>query len=97
LQLWKQKLGSGATYNNLIKAFEEASHKDYAENVKHLLKNVQTDTGNSSRNTTPPLPSTERPLPVFPSQFLESPSYAAAAEVKLLQEDRQLGTKEVII
>ena len=100
LEMWKQKHGSAATYNNLIKVFEQAGFKGYAEFVKGLLmKNVQADTGDSNRNITPPPPSKKQPSPVFPSeseQFSESPSYAAAAEVKLLQEDYQLGTKEAV-
>ena len=95
LEKWKQELGPDATYNNLIKAFEHASHKDYAEFVKDLLmKNVPRDPGNfnSLRDNTPPPPSTEQPSPVFPPKS-ESPSYAAASRVKLREEDNQLGTK----
>ena len=91
--------GPNATYNNLIKVFEQAGHKDYAEIVKDLLmKDVQIDTNRNTINQTPPPPS-EQPLPqlpVFPSeseQLLESSSYAAAARVKLVEEDYQLGTK----
>ena len=100
MEKWKQYRGRDATYNNLIEAFEQASHKDYAEFVKGLLnqiKNVQRDTGNSNRDTTPPPPSTEQSLPVFPpesEQLSESPSYAAAPVVKLQQK---LGTKEIYL
>ena len=97
LQKWKQKLGTKATYNNLIKVFEQAGYETYAEFVKGLVKNMQTII-----NQTPPPPS-EQPLPqlpVFPAeskQFSESPSYyAAAPRVKLLQEDYELGTKEAV-
>ena len=34
--MWKQKLGSNATYNNLIKVFESAGHKDYADLVRRI-------------------------------------------------------------
>ena len=101
LEIWKQKHGSAATYNNLIKVFEQAGYKNYAEIVQDLLNNVRTDTGDSSRNTinqTPPPPS-EQPspqLPIFPSECLESSVYAAAGGVKLLKEDYKLGTKEAV-
>ena len=36
LELWKQKRGSDATYNNLIKVFETAGYKDLAEFVKRI-------------------------------------------------------------
>ena len=36
LEMWKQKLGSNATYNNLIKVFESAGHKDYADLVRRI-------------------------------------------------------------
>ena len=102
LEIWKQKHGSAATYNNLIKVFEQAGSKHYAEIVKDLLmKNVQVETGDSNRNVTPPPLSKERPSPVFPSeseQFSQSPSYATAAGVKLPKdsEDCKLGTKKAV-
>ena len=100
MEKWKQNLGPDATYDNLIKVFEQAGYKVYAEVVKDLLmKNVRTDNGDFNRNTfdqTPPLQEPLSQLPVFPSQseqFSESPSYAAASEVKLQQE---LGTKDSV-
>ena len=99
LQEWRRKLGAKATYNNLIKVFKQARYNTYADFVEDLVNNMPTDTEHSNRSTinqTPP-PSLE---PVFPSeseQFTESPSYAAAAEVKLVEEDYQLGTKVVNI
>ena len=101
LEMWKQKRGSAATYNNLIKVFERAGYKNYAEIVQDLLNNVRTDTEESNKNTinqTPP-PPLEQPspqLPVFPSEYLESSVYAAAGGVKLLKEDYKLGTTEAI-
>ena len=100
MEKWKQKLGRDATYNNLIKVFEQAGSNYYAEIIKDLLmKNVQAKTGDSYRNITPPPPLRERQSLVFPSeseQFSESPSYVAAAGVKLLQEDYQLGNKDAV-
>ena len=100
LKTWKRKLGSGATYNDLIKAFQQAGYEGYAEVVKGLLMNdMRTNTGSSNRDTTPPLPSTEQPSPVFPPEselFSESPKYAAAPVVKLQKHDYELGTKELL-
>ena len=36
LEKWKQYSGSKATYNNLIIAFEQAGHKDFAETVQKI-------------------------------------------------------------
>ena len=38
LILWKQKLGSSATYNELIRAFERAGYKEYADNVRKVVQ-----------------------------------------------------------
>ena len=37
--MWKRKLGSGGTYNKLIKVFESAGYKSYADSVRSLLEN----------------------------------------------------------
>ena len=103
MEKWKQNLGPNATYNNLIKVFEQAGYEMYAEIVKGLLmKSLQTDSEDFDRNTfnqtPPPLQQPLSQLPVFPSQSeqsLESPSYASAAKVKLLQ-DSQPGTKDSV-
>ena len=34
LKLWKQRHGSGATYNNLIEVFERAEYKNLADVVR---------------------------------------------------------------
>ena len=36
LESWKQRAGSDATYGKLIKVFECAGHKDYADHVRKL-------------------------------------------------------------
>ena len=98
MEKWKQKLGSNATYNNLIGVFERAGYKSYADTVRDLMKNLQRDTDNSDRNIRNQTPDPEQSLaqlPVFPSepeQVPEPPQYAISAGVKLLQEDDQLGT-----
>ena len=38
LKLWKQKLGSDATYNKLIRVFEHAGYKRYAENIGRIMQ-----------------------------------------------------------
>jgi hypothetical protein len=40
LELWKQKLGSCATYNSLIEVFERAGYKDFADVVRSTAGNV---------------------------------------------------------
>ena len=93
MQKWKQTLGSGATYNNLIKVFKQAGYENYAKIVKDLvMKNVQKDT---TIGQTPP-PHSEQQLPVFP-EFKQPPSYATAAGAKVVKEDYELGTKEAVI
>ena len=95
--MWKQKRGSAATYNNLIKVFEKAGYKSYAENVKDLVINMRTDTGESNRNTintsSPPSEQPSPQLPIFPSECSESSLYAATGVVRLLEEDYKLGTQ----
>jgi hypothetical protein len=94
LEKWKQKLGANATYNNLIKVFEKASYEDFAEIVKDLvMKNVQTNTNRNTINQTEsPHPPSEPQSPDSLERSSESPSYAAAAKVKLLHEDYEPGT-----
>ena len=36
LEKWKQYHGSSATYRNLTAAFEQAGHKDFADNVHKI-------------------------------------------------------------
>ena len=37
LKMWKRKLGSSGTYNKLIKVFERAGYKSYADNVIKVM------------------------------------------------------------
>ena len=46
--MWKQRLGSDATYKKLIDIFESAGHSNYAEVVRNIIcqggmKNLETD------------------------------------------------------
>ena len=38
LETWKQRLGSNATYSNLIGVFERAGYQGYADTVYKVLK-----------------------------------------------------------
>ena len=38
MKLWKQRLGSDATYNKLIGVFEHAGYKHYAENIRRIMQ-----------------------------------------------------------
>ena len=38
LEKWKQKLGSSATYSNLIGVFERAGYQGYADTVHKVLR-----------------------------------------------------------
>lgn len=48
LRLWQQKLGSDATYNELIRAFNRAGYKQYADNVKKIVQYHNHDDSDSS-------------------------------------------------
>ena len=39
LHIWKRRLGSSGTYNKLIKIFESAGYRSYADSVRCLLEN----------------------------------------------------------
>lgn len=97
MEKWKQKLGSKATYNNLIKAFKRAGYKIYADTVIGLVKIMQTNSNDSNSNTIdqtpPPSKQSLSQLPVFPEpkQLPKPPPYATADGAKLLQEDNELG------
>lgn len=58
LSLWKQKLGPNATYRALIRAFECAVYRQYADEVRKLVIQPQDgDTHDSSYDGDPfPLP-----------------------------------------
>ena len=36
LDKWKEKLGSSATYDNLMGVFEQAGYQDYADTIKNI-------------------------------------------------------------
>ena len=55
LQLWKERLGSRATYNELIKAFNSADYKQYADHVKNLVQSNDDDSDSSCSENSPSL------------------------------------------
>ena len=50
--MWKQKLGSGATYSNLIQVFEKADHKDLADVVREIVRESAQVQGSVASNVT---------------------------------------------
>ena len=50
LQTWKQRNGSKATYRKLIKIFERAGYKRYADDVRMLAHDSDSETDDSSVN-----------------------------------------------
>ena len=50
LLLWKQQLGSRATYNKLISVFDHAGYKAYSENVRKFACASDSETDDSSGN-----------------------------------------------
>lgn len=63
LLIWKQRLGSSATYNELIGVFKRAGYKHYAEKVRKLVHDSNTDDSSSSEESFPlPQPPTYPPL-----------------------------------
>ena len=83
MRIWKQRHGSSATYNNLIKVYKQTGYNDY---VLCVVTNAPTDADNSSGNvnhTSPPaaqLPS---------SQSFSSPQFATTFTVVPLKEDQR--------
>ena len=43
MRIWKQKIGSMATYNKLIHIFERAGYQDYAEKVKMIAQDSNSE------------------------------------------------------
>ena len=72
MQKWKEKQGSEATYKKLIKIFEHAGYKLYADVVKSLVSmcSDQADKPNDSADQQICLPPFSQPpspqLPEFP-------------------------------
>ena len=48
MHIWKQRNGTKATYNRLIKIFERAACKHYADEVKNIMQISDTESEESS-------------------------------------------------
>ena len=55
LQIWKQRLGSDATYQKLINVFERAGYRTYAE----IVRNTVCDDESDSSDYDEPIPQPE--------------------------------------
>ena len=53
LLIWKQRLGSTATYQKLIDIFEHAGYCSYAENVRKTARVVESETDDSTDSDEP--------------------------------------------
>ena len=56
LLIWKQRLGSSATYNKLISVFERAGYKTYADKIREIVHvhGGETDSSGSSEQSSQP-------------------------------------------
>ena len=66
LQMWKQRLGSEATYQKLIDVFERASYHTYAEIVRNIVCNTESETDDSHDDDPVSQPATYPPLKPSP-------------------------------
>jgi hypothetical protein len=82
LMLWKRRLGSSATYQALITAFQHAGYRQYADEVEKLIiPHQDMDTEDSSSDEDPirfPLPQPQ----TFPN--IEQPSHVEFPSLKSL-------------
>lgn len=85
MEKWKQKLGSSATYNNLIDVFERAGYQDYVDAVRKLVQpKISHEMEHSSKlNLIAPQLSQE---PVFPELPESSRVATATATAVLIKE-----------
>ena len=58
LYLWKQRLGSEATYQKLINIFEQADFQNYAEIVRNIICEDESEVENSDYDEPIPQPET---------------------------------------
>ena len=92
--LWHKKLGSRATYNELIRAFSSAGNEEYADNVKKIFQYHDSDGSDSSCSEDSfPLPQPETyPHPkLFP---VELPSEVSSESCFLLDSSASKSLSE---
>ena len=89
MRTWRQRLGSKATYNNVIKVFERASYNALALSVRNLITNAPTDADNSSGilSHTPPPPAQL----LSQSSVFSPPQVTATSTIMELQREDQQG------
>ena len=61
LHIWKERNGSKATYTKLIKIFEQAGYKSYADEVRRIAHISNSDTDDSSGSGEEEYPQIEQP------------------------------------
>jgi hypothetical protein len=89
LRKWRQRHGSSATYNNLIKVFERAGYNDLVLSVQNLISNAPADADNSIGNVShTPLP-TAHLSPIFSSAQIITTTTGSAVVVQ--NEDQRGG------
>ena len=66
MKKWKQKLGSNATYSNLIVVFERAGCQEYADTVRRLLLQSSVDKAEKSAISPTLSACASESLPQFP-------------------------------
>ena len=97
MEKWKQKLGSRASYNNLIGVFERAGYQENADAIRKLILQSSSDKTENSTNEKvfPTLPdhaaSVPQP-PVFPepAPILSSIALPSATAVLIEEEYQEL-------
>ena len=99
MEKWKQKLGSKATYSNLIAVFRRAGYQEYADAVEKVILQSSVDkTENFTENEVfPTLPKCASlpellQLPVFPEpESISSSIIALPSATSVLIENESQG------
>ena len=99
MEIWKQKLGSNATYSNLIVVFIRAGYQEYADAIKKVILQSSVDkteklTENKVFPTMPECASLPQlpQLPVFPrpEPILSSIALPSTTAVLIEEEYQEL-------
>ena len=89
MYIWKQRNGFEATYSKLIKSFEQAGCKYYADEIRRLAQLSTSETDNSSDGEE------HSQVPTYPmhkQQLLtrHSPSMSKPAEIYVIADKENL-------
>jgi hypothetical protein len=94
LYTWKTRNGSKATYAKLIKIFEQAGHKSYADEVRRIAHISNSDTSDSSGSEEEEYHQIEQPqtYPDFKPHALPQPtsSDSESTEVYVMVDEENL-------